>query len=134
RRVPPQGRVRRGGGVRARAGGHRPLDPLRRREEARGVPREERATPGHRRRRRTGLPGADPGQPAACPGTGARGAVPGYPRDRTHGIHGRLIPASRGLVDAARMPAPQRTNIAGTLRRHPWLTALAVLLIALAVL
>ncbi|MDG6347735.1 AsmA family protein [Luteimonas sp. 8-5] len=32
------------------------------------------------------------------------------------------------------MPAPQRTNIAGTVRRHPWLTALAVLLLALAVL
>src|SRR5205085_12625152 len=33
-------------------------------EEARGVPRQGGAQPGHRRRRRAGLPGADPRQPA----------------------------------------------------------------------
>src|SRR5690606_8180526 len=134
RRLSPQGRVRRGSGVRTGAGRDRPLDPLRRREEARGVPREERAAPWHRCRRRTGLPRPDPGEPAAGTGTCTVGAVPGDARNRARGVHGRLIPASRRLVDAATMPAPQLTNMAGTLRRHPWLTALAVLLLALAVL
>src|SRR5690606_17135044 len=53
---------------------------------------------------------------------------------RAHGGHGRLIPASRGMMDAGTMPELQRTNLTGAVRRHPWLTAFAVLLLALAVL
>ncbi len=61
-------------------GDHRALDPVRRREEAGGVPREERDEPGPGRRRRAGLPGADPGQPAAGAGTLAAGALRQYAR------------------------------------------------------
>ena len=49
-------------------------------EEAGGVPRQERDEPGARCRRRAGLPGADPRQPAAGAGARAGRAVPRHAR------------------------------------------------------
>ncbi len=68
RRVSPQGRVRRRIVVREGRRDHRALGALRRCEEARGIPREERDEPRDRRSRRAGLPRADAGQPATDDG------------------------------------------------------------------
>src|SRR5690606_29905017 len=108
-RVPAQGRVRRGVGVRTGAGGHGALDPLQRREEARGVPREERAAPGDRRRRRTGVPGAYAGQPAAGAGTRAGRGVPRHARTGPHdGSRLRLAtPSLRGCTASRTLVAPR---------------------------
>src|SRR5690606_33948493 len=50
----------------------------------------ERQQPGHRCGRRTGLPGADPGEPATGPGARAGGGIPGHPGNGAHRGHGLI--------------------------------------------
>src|SRR5690606_31096546 len=123
--LPAQGRIRGGSGVRTGAGRDRALDPLQRREEARGVPREERPVPGDRRRRRAGVPGADAGQPAAGGRARAGRGVPGHARAGARGGRGLTLPT----------PSPRDGGASRTLgvppQREP---AMAHLLLPAAVL
>ncbi len=92
--LPPEGRVRRGSHLRAGQCDHRALGPLQQREEAGRIPREERAEPGPGCGRAPGLPGADPGQPAAGAGTLAGRALLGHPRSGAYRFGG-LMPRRR---------------------------------------
>ena len=92
----PEGRVRRGSHLRAGQRDHRALGPLQQREEAGRVPREECAEPGTGCSRPPGLPGTDPGQPAAGAGTLAGRAFLGHPRSGPYRF-GRLMPRGRIL-------------------------------------
>src|SRR5690606_20916770 len=103
-RLSAEGRVRRGCHLRTGAGGNGALNPLRRREETRGVPRQERTQPLARRRRRTGLPRAHAGQPATGRGACAGGAV--YGHARTRACRDRLNAGVRMRAAGLCLPAP----------------------------